>query len=116
VVRAVNEKSRSVYSLWDDEVGGYKRSLGAMVLKPWVGWGGVGWGGVDITAVGAACPLNNGPVPAAPGCNIHLLTMQDVIMKPDKFDEALPASGSVTSLSGALMVSSGCCVERWGRP
>lgn len=38
--------------------------------------------------------------------------MQDVIMKPESFDEELPASGSVTSLSGEQLCQRLLCGMR----
>ena len=95
VVRAVNAATRSVYCLWDDEAGP------------------VGRGGLGCTrARHAAC----GPSRLPSKCSwwrrcdvvLHMARsnmwppppVQDVIMRPESFDEELPASGSMTSLSG----------------
>lgn len=86
VVRAVCEKTSSVYCLWDDEV---SSRLDLTCQRADLSGGACSGRHHHIHSLAAL-------LPSAPCCH-----PQNVIQRPESFDEELPAAGSVTSVSGA---------------
>ena len=86
VVRAVCEKTSSVYCLWDDEV---SSRLDLTCQRADLSGGACSGRHHHIHSLAAL-------LPSAPCCH-----PQNVIQRPESFDEELPAARSVTSVSGA---------------
>lgn len=122
VVRAANERTNSVYCLWDDEVranvhAGPRLRMRVPALHT-----------VSCSAAHDDAPLlfshllSHRHLACLPPCPLTLPCrpispcLQDLIMRPEKFDESLPASGNLTSVSGGWAHAAiGCMAGPAGR-